>query len=255
MIRVLIVEDEPYARKEMRRLLNQCIQEVEVVDELDSVEAVVDFCRKDLPIDLAFLDIQLADGLSFEIFEKCQFNVPVVFTTAYDQYTLRAFKVLSVDYLLKPIEPELLQSALNKFETAFAPERNLNNEYKEIAQKILEHKLPEFRQRFLGKVGNKIHVLPSEEVAFFYTEDKAVWARNFSGKDLLLDHSLDAIEEEIDPTVFFRISRQMILSLKAIERFERYGAAQWLVVTIPAFKERILVSRQRSPEFLAWMDR
>lgn len=255
MIRTFIVEDEPYARKELKRLLDGCQQELTVEAELDTVAGAVRALRQGNMPDLLFLDIQLADGLSFEIFEQLEINIPVIFTTAYDQFTLKAFRLLSVDYLLKPIDPELLQQALDKFEQAFSPkERDLSAEYREMARHILEQTTPEYKKRFLGKMGNKMLRMDAADVAYAYSEDHLTYLVSHERK-MIIEGSLDQLEEQLNPERFFRISRKMIVHVDAIERMERYGASQWMLIVQPDFHERILVSRGRSAEFMEWMDR
>jgi DNA-binding LytR/AlgR family response regulator len=255
MIKALLVEDEPYARKELLRLLARCEQHIEVVAELDSVKAAVEFLRTKPALDLLFFDIQLADGLSFEIFDQVEVNLPVIFTTAYDQFTLKAFKLLSVDYLLKPIEPDQLQQALDKFETAFVVhDGKLSDEYRDLARQVLQKTLPEYKKRFLGRVGHKVIRVNTADIAYFCTEDQITWLVTKEQR-LAVEHSLDQLEDLLDPEFFFRINRQMIVQVEAIQRMERYGSSQWMLVLQPEAKDRVLVSRGRSAEFIAWMDR
>jgi DNA-binding LytR/AlgR family response regulator len=255
MIKALIVEDEPYARKELKRLLNTCSQEVEIIAELDSVKAAVHFLQDNNAPDLLLFDIQLADGLSFEIFEQIEVNIPVIFTTAYDQFTLKAFKLLSVDYILKPVEPDSLQQALNKFESAFGKKAaDLSVDYRELARQVLGESKVHFKKRFLGKLGHKVIRINADEIAYFLTEDHTSWLVTNDQK-VQVDQNLEQLEEQLDPDEFFRVNRQMIVNVNSITRMERYGQSQWMLVLHPDPKERILVSRARSTEFLAWMDR
>lgn len=255
MIRTIIIEDEPYARKELKRLLEGCKQEILIEAEWDSVGKAVRELQSEKMPDLLFLDIQLADGLSFEIFEKLDVEVPVIFTTAYDQFTLKAFSLLSVDYLLKPIDPDLLQQALDKFEQSFQRKGSeLSAEYREIARHILQQSAPEYKKRFLGKVGNKILRMDSHELAYAYSEDHTTYLVSDERK-MIVDSSLDQLEDQLNPDDFYRISRKMIVHVRAVQKIERYGASQWMLVLRPDFNERVLVSRSRSAEFMEWMDR
>lgn len=250
-----MVEDEPYARKELARLLSGVKQDIQLVGELDSVQSAVNFVESGEQVDLIFLDIQLADGLSFEIFEKTNVNVPVIFTTAYDQFTLKAFKLLSVDYLLKPIDPEQLQTAIDKFEQMFRAEnQDLSAEYKEIAREVLKGRVPEYKKRFLGRIGHKVMHMNAGDIAYVMSHEQTTYLVSTDHK-IAVDHSLDHMEELLNPDDFFRISRQMIIHVNSVQRMERYGASQWLLILEPEVKERVLVSRARSAEFIAWIDR
>jgi DNA-binding LytR/AlgR family response regulator len=254
-MKVLIIEDEPLAQQELRRLLTKCAPQVEVMACLDSVEDSVEWLSNtpQLP-DLIFLDIQLSDGSSFDIFEQITVAVPVIFTTAYNEYALQAFRVNSIDYLLKPIEEEALGAALQKLSSlknqlagksaAFSPQQ-LDN--------LLRQPLADYKTRFLTTLGDRIRYVPVEQIAYFFAEDNTVYLVTQDRKKYILDYTLDHLETLVDPRHFFRITRKYLTHIAAIGEVSRYFNSRLKVGLVPATDDEILISRVRVPGFLAWM--
>ncbi len=255
-IRTVLVEDEPYARLELIRMSRSLNLGLEFEAELDSVRSARRWLSENPPPELLILDIQLSDGLSFEILETLETQIPVLFTTAYDHFALRAFKEFSVDYLLKPVEPEEFKHSIEKFRTGFKKTIAQEVDYTALSQFLTAKMAPEpYRKRFLGKLGGKIFRMDSDRIAYVYTKDELVYLRSISGERMVSDSSLDQIEAELDPDRFFRVSRNLIAMVDSIKKMERYGSGQWLLHLEPDPGERILVSRARAKDFERWFDR
>lgn len=255
-IRTALVEDEPYARLELIRMSRSLELGLDFVAELDSVRSAVRWLSENPPPELLILDIQLSDGLSFEILEAVEFQTPVIFTTAYDHFALRAFKEFSVDYLLKPVDPEEFKHSIEKFRKSFQKSAPAELDYASLSRFLANRMAPEpFRKRFLGKLGGKVYRMDSDRIAYVYTKDELVYMRAISGERMLSDSSLDQIETELDPERFFRVSRHLIVMVDCIKKMERYGSGQWLLHLEPDAQERVLVSRGRAKEFEKWFDR
>ncbi len=253
-MKVLIIEDEPLAQQELRRLLIRCDPQVEVVACLDSVEDSVEWLAHSEPPDLIFLDIQLSDGSGFDIFEQVTVAVPVVFTTAYSEYALQAFRVNSVDYLLKPIEEEALGAALQKLNSL---KDQLGGKNTGFSQQQLDNLLrtprQEYKKRFLITLGDRIRYVPVEQIAYFFAEDNTVYLVTQDRKKYVLDYTLDHLETLVDPKLFFRITRKYLSHIAAIGDVSRYFNSRLKVVLVPATDDEILISRVRVPGFLAWL--
>ncbi|MEM9025230.1 MAG: LytTR family DNA-binding domain-containing protein, partial [Bacteroidota bacterium] len=210
-----------------------------------------------LPIslpDLIFMDIQLSDGLSFEIFSEIQVKCPVIFTTAYDQYAIRAFEVNSIDYLLKPIEPEKLQAALAKLDAWNRPAAAAVALKPEQLEALLQLHPKAYKSRFVAKVGDRFKRIAAEEVAFFFAEDDVVFIMHQSGKKWTVNYSLQELEALLDPRVFHRINRKFIVHIDAIEEVHKYFNSRLLLKLQPAVEEQVLISRARVPVFMEWME-
>jgi DNA-binding LytR/AlgR family response regulator len=254
-MKVLIIEDEPLAQQELRRLLTKCAPQVEVMACLDSVEDSVEWLSTTpQPPDLIFVDIQLSDGSSFDIFEQITVAVPVIFTTAYNEYALQAFRVNSIDYLLKPIEEEALGAALQKFSSlkdqfggkkaAFSPQQ---------IDSLLRQPRADYKTRFLTTIGDRIRYVPVEQIAYFFAEDNTVYLITQDRKKYILDYTLDHLETLVDPKLFFRITRKYLTHIAAIGEVSRYFNSRLKVGLVPPTDDEILISRVRVPGFLAWM--
>ncbi len=254
-MKVLIIEDEPLAQQELRRLLTKCAPQVEVMACLDSVEDSVEWLSTTTqPPDLIFVDIQLSDGSSFDIFEQITVAVPVIFTTAYNEYALQAFRVNSIDYLLKPIEEEALGAALQKLTSlkdqfggknaAFSPQQ---------LDSLLRQPRADYKTRFLTTIGDRIRYVPVEQIAYFFAEDNTVYLVTQERKKYVLDYTLDHLETLVDPKLFFRITRKYLTHIAAIGEVSRYFNSRLKVGLVPATDDEILISRVRVPGFLAWM--
>lgn len=250
MIRALIIEDEPHAQRELMRLLEDAPFELEVLGVADSVEDGAELIQSHSSADLIFMDIQLSDGLSFDIFEKVEITTPVIFTTAFDEYAIRAFKVNSVDYLLKPVVPEDLSSALQKFEQNRMPSVPVEAIMKAFAQS----EQPIYKSRWISKVGDKLKTYSTEEVAYFYADDDSLYLVPVQGSPVIIDGTLSQLVEKLDPKRYFQISRKVIVTYSSLDQVEKYGASQFSVELKPQFEERVLVSRSRTKEFLDWLN-
>lgn len=248
MIKTLIIEDEPFAQDELKRLLAKH-EGIHVIDTLETVAESVNWLKSNPKPDLIFLDIQLADGLSFEIFDEVQSDVPIIFTTAYDEYAIQAFRLNSIDYLLKPIEEAQLSRALekhSKLKTEPMPWQDLKS--------ILLSKTIEYKQRFLSKRGDKLLKIEANDVVMIWASDGVVWLTNNEGKDFIIDDSLEKIETVLDPKSFFRISRSHMVSYNAVlQAHKHFNGRLKLDLTIPT-SEEVFVSRSKCREFMQWLE-
>jgi len=252
-MRILLIEDEHYAAKRLQKLVLDELPDARILDVLDSIEDSVNWLSSHIEPNLIFMDIQLADGLSFQIFEKIQVKCPIIFTTAYDEYALNAFKVNSIDYLLKPIETEALRKAINKYQeiykTSTVQEINWKNITKEFF-KPQEH----FKQRFLIKTGGSYGYLLTEDIKFLMSEDGLSFAYNSKGQKFIIDKSLDKIESELNPSDFFKISRKHIIALSSISKIHPYLNNRLKLEIDLVSDEDFVVSREKVKDFKSWVD-
>ncbi len=256
-LKVLIIEDEPFAQQELKRLLAQLSHPVEVVDCIDSVEDSIEWFQNQKSPDIIFMDIQLSDGLCFEIFKTVKINAPVIFTTAFDEYAIRAFKVNSIDYLLKPVELQQLENSLNKY-------KELKNQYSFNEQKINLDQLEEilqqarpktlYKSRFIAKVGDQIKYIKSEDIAYFFAEDNIVFLVTENQGKYIVDYSLNELENYLEPRIFFRINRSFYVNIKSIVKVHKFFNSRLKIELKPSVEEDILISRIKVPEFLSWME-
>lgn len=249
---ILIVEDEKPAAHRLRRLLEEIAPDLSVIDRFDSIEDTVAYLKRFPAPDLIFLDIQLADGMSFEIFRQVEVSSPIIFTTAFDQYALQAFKVNSIDYLLKPIDPEELKGAIQKFRSLHVQGSKVD--YEALLAQI-ESTNRKLKKRFLLKSGSKLIYIETDQVAYFFSQDSSTFITDTQGKQFLHEMPLDELEQQLDPTQFFRISRSMIINLRSIEQIEPYMNGRLILELNPNFEEQVFVSRQRVREFKEWLDK
>lgn len=251
-MKVLIIEDEKPAAGKLIRLLEEINGSMEVADILRSVEESVNWFRNNAVPDLVFMDIQLEDGTCFEIFEHLDLRVPVIFTTAFDAYTLKAFKVNSVDYLLKPVGKEDLKNALEKY-------RILHGEVKGPAriEKLLEQLRPKTKERFLIKIGEHYHSVQTSDIQCFYIRERCSFLFIRSGKHFPVEYSLEKIEQLVDPGLFFRINRNFIINYASISDVIAYSSSKLkiMIENWTELEDDILVSRERVTDFKKWMDR
>ena len=252
--RILIVEDEYHAQKYLSNLLKNVIPNVQILDMLDSVEDTIDWFNTNAAPDLIFMDIQLADGLSFNIFKKVEIEAPVIFTTAFDQYTLQAFKVNSLDYLLKPIDPEELEKALCQYDKYY------QNKNKTVDNSIIEQLLgtltkKEYKERFLVKIGQQLTYLKVAEIAYFYSNEGLIFACQQNGKRHNLDYTLDQLADVLNPADFFRINRKIITNLNSIKKIHTYFNSRLKLELVPAISLETIVSRDRVSDFKKWLDK
>lgn len=248
---IIIIEDE----KPAARLLQRKIEKLglEVNQMLHSVEEAVSWFRSHKHPDLIFLDIQLSDGLSFEIFEQIDIKSAIIFTTAFDEYALRAFKLNSIDYLLKPIDEEELSIAITKFKNQLQKSSVSSFDFEMIKKMLLGNESKEYKKRFSVKIGQQLKVIPIDEVECFYSENKGTYLHTFENRNYLLDGTLEQIEVELDPKDFYRVSRKFIIPLKAIKEIQVYSNSR-LKVILPSYKDdEVVVSREKVTDFKAWI--
>jgi DNA-binding LytR/AlgR family response regulator len=250
-MKILIIEDEKPAENRLEKLLERHFPERDFVGNLDTVVHAVRWFVENPPPDLIFCDIQLADGLSFEIFERVKVSAPVIFTTAFDQYVIRAFQVNAVDYLLKPIDPEDLERAVGKFKShQIKPSLDL-----ELLKKLLQSEKKDFKSRFLVRFGEKIQSIPAEEVSLFFSEERVTFLQTHSDKKYVLDSTLEQVESQVNPAVFFRINRKYLCRIDAVEEVLTYSNSRLKVKLKNCPDTDVLISREKVGEFKDWLDR
>jgi len=252
MTKVLIVEDERLAAEKLERMVARLRPEWTVLGPIETVEHAVKWLSANPAPDLILLDIQLADGISFEIFDQEGVPSPVIFTTAYDEYAIRAFKVNSIDYLLKPIDPDALDTALRKFErmnTTLVPDRmKLETARQQISQV--------YKSRFLVKVGSNLLSVLTRDVELFFIDERSVFVRTFQGKTYDVDYSLDQLQQLVDPDQFFRINRNYLVNIDAVTKLVSYSSSRFKLELHPEFRaDDLIVARDKASDFKKWMDR
>ena len=248
---IIIIEDEKPAARLLQRKLTKLGLQVDTM--LHSVEQALLWFEQHPHPDLILLDIQLSDGLSFEIFEKTVINSAVIFTTAYDEYALRAFRLNSIDYLLKPIDDDELEHAINKFKARNPTLPSLSLDFDMIRKMLVNPVTPAYRKRFTIRVGQQLKMIAIDEVECFYSENKGTYLHTFDNRDYLLDLTLEQLEAETDPKDFFRVSRKFIIPLKAIREIVMYSNSR-LKVVLPSYKDdEVIVSRERVTDFKLWL--
>ena len=249
---ILIIEDE----KPAARLLQRKVEKMglEVNQMLHSVEEAIAWFNSNSHPDLIFLDIQLSDGLSFEIFEAIDIKSAIIFTTAYDEYALRAFKLNSIDYLLKPIDEDDLSIAISKFKNQFQKNSISSLDFEAIKRMLVNPAEKVYKKRFSVKIGTQLKVINLEEIECFYSENKGTYIHTLDNRNYLIDHSLEVIEKELNPNQFFRISRKFILPLHAVKEIQMYSNSR-LKIILPTYKEdEVIVAREKVSEFKNWID-
>jgi DNA-binding LytR/AlgR family response regulator len=259
-----VVEDEPLAARRLTEMLRRQEPSVQVLATADSVEAAVALLQSaPQPPDVLFLDIQLADGLSFELFERVEVRCPVIFTTAYDQYALRAFKVNSIDDLLKPIDEDELAAALHKLRAVrpatAAPAAPAPAFDASVLAQMLQQLQPQqnqYKKQFVVKVGEHLKVVPVEQVSYFFSLEKATFVQTRENRRFVLDQTLEQLEKLLDPQQFFRLNRAYLVHHEAIQDIIHYTNSRLKTVLQPAAPEGdVLVSRERVNAFRQWLDR
>lgn len=249
---VLIVEDEPHAASRMKELVLKYVPQGVVVGALDSVKSVVAWFGANNPPDLILMDVQLADGISFEIFEKVDITSPVIFTTAYDEYALKAFKVNSIDYLLKPIDADDFESAIKKYMSL-----NKSHSSQLVLDRIgaaMNMLTKKYKERFVTKVGERLKFIDVKDVLFFYSEEKTTFCRTSDNRNHIIDYTLDQVEELIDSARYFRINRKYIVSVDSIVDMISHVNSRIRLVLKGSSDSDIIVARERVQEFRSWLD-
>lgn len=250
-MKILILEDEPLAAKRLESLMKSVEPNAEILAKLESVRSAVKWFNEHPQPDLILMDIQLADGLSFELFQQVDITAPIIFTTAYDEYAIRAFKVNSVDYLLKPIEQDELEAAVDKFKMQRQP--NVQDQIGKVLETLLGQKT-EWKTRFLLKVGARFDVVEVVDIAYLYAEDKVVFLVTKDQKKYFVDDTLDELEQKLNPKNFFRLNRKYFSQLSAIERIEPHFNGRLKIKLRHRDDDDIYVSREKAEAFKKWLD-
>ena len=252
-MRVIIIEDETPAAKRLAKLLNNYSNKIEVVHQSDSVESSVRYLATAQNIDLIFMDIQLADGLSFDIFQQTTITTPVIFTTAFDQYTLKAFKVNSIDYLLKPIDEKELHKSLEKYQQLY-PKITTNFSDK-ILQLMQDINAVKYKERLLIKRGQQLSYLKTENTAYCFAEGKLCYAVDFNGTKFLLESNLSQLEEQLQPDNFYRINRHLLVNIESVKKVHTWLGGRLKLEILPSTTAETVVSRERVNGFKEWLGR
>jgi two-component system LytT family response regulator len=249
-MKIVIIEDEIPAAERLEKLIIQLKPQAEILVKLESIKKSVEWLSLHNDYDLIFLDIHLADGLSFNIFKQIKIEKPIIFTTAYDEYALKAFEVNSIDYLLKPISESRLQKSFTKVE--LLKENNDNHKMLDILNS-LQNKQQQYKSRFLVKVGSVLHPISIDKISLFYIENQLAKLQTFKGNCYFLDQSLDEIENTLNPKEFFRINRQMIVAANSIRKIESYFSGR-LILTLDPEHPDVIVSKRKAPAFKIWIE-
>lgn len=256
-MRILIIEDEDLAVKKLKKTLYQINPSLEIAGTADSITSSVEWLQSNPAPDLILMDIELSDGQSFQIFNLTEVKSPVIFTTSYDEFALKAFKVNSVDYLLKPVQKEELELALDKldkmkknFSVSQPPEFNINSIVKEL-QQTLQNK--EYRKRFLVKHLQKLVSIDIDNISYFFSDERLSFFKTFDDKKYIIDYTIDDIEGMIDPKQYFRINRAFLVSVKSIDQISDYFGSRLKLTLKPSIDKEVLVSREKVTEFKQWM--
>jgi DNA-binding LytR/AlgR family response regulator len=251
MMKILIIEDEALATERLENLIREVVPECHILARLGSVSESVSWLMQH-HADLIFLDIQLSDGLSFTIFDRVNVSIPVIFTTAYDQYAIKAFQLNSISYLLKPIRKSDLEESLKKY-------RTMKSAFSIDFDRVLaayKGDQPEYKKRFLIRIGDKYKKVETKEIAFFYAMEKSVFFKTFENKTMTIDYTLDALENLLDPSLFFRINRRYLVQMDAIDHMVAWSRSRIRLDLKPKpdHSDDILVSIDRSADFKKWLN-
>jgi DNA-binding LytR/AlgR family response regulator len=253
-MKVLIIEDEPLAAERLASLVVTLQSGIEISTTLDSVKRSVEWLSKNTDVDLIFMDIQLADGLSFEIFEKVEVKAPVIFTTAYNEYALKAFKVNSIDYILKPVDKDELAAAFKKYQ-------NLTGQNTEPAKMMasidfaMQMLTKKYKERFVIKVGEHLKSVEVKEILFFFSLEKTTFAQTKDGRKHILDFTLDQLEGLLNPEEFFKINRKYIVSVASIQDMISHTNSRLKLLLKTSDDTDVIVARERVQEFKDWLDK
>jgi DNA-binding LytR/AlgR family response regulator len=250
-MKAVIIEDEKFAAERLEKMIHQLDKDIQVIAKLGSVEDSVTWFSNN-SCDLIFLDIQLSDGISFSIFDKLVIKTPIIFTTAYDQYAIKAFDLNSISYLLKPIRKDELEESLEKFNSLKAA---LNIDFESLLAGI-QGKNVDYKKRFLIQVGDKLKKIEIDDIAYFYAMEKSVYIKTFKNTSYDIDFTLDALENILNPEQFFRINRKYMVNMQAISEMIAYSRGRVKLNLNPPADDELdtIVSIERSPKFKSWMN-
>lgn len=251
---IIIIEDEDYNVKLLQGMLHEIRPDWVISHTFDSIQSSVAYLKNNRQPDLIFMDIQLVDGLCFSIFDQVEVTSPIIFTTAFNEYAIQAFKVLSVDYLLKPLKDKDLLDAIRKLESIKSQTKNMQEEgvYKELLDVIRNGK-KKYRTRFLIQGHSSYIKIDVSDIAYFYTENKITFAVTFSQKEFIINFSLEQLEDELSKEDFFRLNRKYVTNIKAIQSFEDFFGGKLIVYLNVPTPEKIVVSRLKNSSFKEWM--
>jgi len=248
---IIIIEDEKPAARLLQRKVEKLGFKVNTL--LHSVEESIQWFQNNVHPDLIFLDIQLSDGLSFEIFESIDIKSVVIFTTAYDEYALRAFKLNSIDYLLKPIDEDDLEIAVSKFKNQFQKSVITNLDFDIIKRMLVNPIDRTYKKRFTIKMGQQLKMVNIDDVECFYSENKGTYLHTFDNRDYLLDTTLEQLETELHPNDFYRVSRKFIITMKGIKEIQVYSNSRLKIIMSTYKDDEVIVSREKVNDFKNWL--
>ena len=251
-MKILILEDESLAAERIIKMLAQIDSTFEVVGEIKSIDQGKKWFNDNPAPDLIISDIRLLDGLSFDLFKTLDIETPVIFTTAYDQYAIKAFEVNSIDYLLKPIEKDKLSESIAKHQLRVA-ENKFPADFEGLYD-LIQNQKKSFKSRFLIRVGQKIVAVPVEKISYFYSQNKLTYIVTKEGKKLPTDQTLETLEEQLDPQTFYRANRQVIVSFDSIAEIHPYCKGRLKIDLQPEVDLEIVISSEKTPEFKSWLD-
>jgi DNA-binding LytR/AlgR family response regulator len=256
-MKIFIVEDEDLAVKKLKKTLQSVDEDSIVIGQADSIKSSVEWLESNPAPDLILMDIELADGQSFEIFNQVKVQSPVIFITSYDEYALKAFKVNSIDYLLKPVQKEDLQAAIEKYrqlKTIYrennSPQLSMDILVKELQQKL---NIKEYRKRFLVKHGQKLVSIDTEEIAYFFSDGRLNFFKTNDNRKFVVDYTMDELGDMLDPDKYFRISRSYFISVNSVDQIHDYFGNRLLLHLKPASEKEALVSREKVSDFKDWL--
>lgn len=248
----IIIEDEKPSARRLNRMLEE--HNVTVLTMLHSVEESINWFKSNQHPDVIFLDIQLSDGLSFEIFDQIEIKSAIIFTTAYDEYALQAFKLNSIDYLLKPIDEDELSAAIKQYDSQQATAKSVQLNINDIKKLLTNPVEREYKKRFTVKIGQHLRMIPIDEIECFFSENKGTYAHTFEGRNYLLDTTLEQLEQELEPSVFFRINRKFFINVNAIKDIISYTNSR-LQIKLSSYNEQeVIVARERVKDFKLWLE-
>lgn len=259
-MKYVIIEDEPLAQEELMRMLKSIDPDFIILAAIDSVEESINWFKNNEQPDIIFMDIHLSDNICFDIFDKVEITAPVIFTTAYDQYAIEAFKTNSIAYLLKPIEEDELNDAIKKYHTLTKTNTELTNIQTKIQQLSTLYTQPQpqtpnsYKERLLAKVGDNYQHILMQDIAYFYSEDHYTFVATKDKQRYIINYTLDNLVDQLNPQQFFRISRQIIININAINTISKHFNGRLKLTVNPSFSEEIFVSRNRVQAFLSWLD-
>lgn len=252
-MKVVIIEDEVWAAELIENLILKYDSDIEILTTLDSVKKSVSWFNNEPAPDLVFMDIHLADGLSFEIFDQAKVSCPVIFTTAYNEYAIRAFKVNSIDYLLKPLDFDELKRAIDKFKDRYSGQNAIPPP--EVFDKVLNMLTNDYKKRFVIKVGEHIRSIPVEEILYFYSLEKATFLNTNNDHNYVIDYSLEQVENLLDPEKFFRVNRKYLISMNSFDDIISYSNSRLKIELLHSDDQDVIVAREKVQKFKKWLDK